>query len=118
MYAYCLNNPVMYVDPTGRSPQWWQWVISGVELIAGIALCFVPGWQGIGATLIGTAVGSMINGYITEANGGTFSAGWWGGQAAGLMSAIPVVGTVLGTIVGSAITDYIDSGYNWNKIDL
>ena len=50
LFAYCGNNPVMYVDFNGHSPEWWQWVVSGVELIAGVVLCFVPGWQGVGAT--------------------------------------------------------------------
>ena len=117
LFAYCNNNPVMKVDSTGHSSEWWQWIISGAELVAGFALCFVPGWQGAGATLIGTAVGSMISGYINGANGGTFTGGWLGGQAAGIVSVIPAIGTAIGTIVGSVITDYIDGGRNWNKID-
>ena len=76
---YCMNNPIMMVDPSGHSPELWQWLISSLEVTAGIALCFVPGMQGFGVTLIGTGVGSMINGYINESNGGSFDAGWWGG---------------------------------------
>ena len=106
----------MYADPSGHSPEWWQWLISGLEVAAGITLCFVPGMQGLGVALIGTGVGSMVNGYINESNGGSFVAGWGGGQAGGLISAIPGIGIPLGAVVGSVITDGID--YGWDGIDL
>ena len=114
LFAYCNNNPVMQVDETGNMPKWLGWLISGVEVVTGIALCFVPGFQGVGATVIGTGVGSLINGYMTEANGGTFGAGWVGGQVAGLAPAIPIIGSVvgptMGPIAGSIVTDAIDYG--------
>ena len=116
LYSYCGNDPINYYDPTGHSPEWWQWLISGLEVAAGIALCFVPGMQGFGVTLIGTGAGSMINGYINESNGGSFDAGWWGGQVSGFISAIPGIGVPLGAFVGSVTTDWID--YGWEGIDL
>lgn len=118
LYAYCGNEPVNYYDPTGHSPEWWQWLISGLEVAAGIGLCFVPGMQGFGVVLIGTGVGSMINGYINESNGGSFDAGWLGGQVGGFISAIPGVGVPLGAFVGPVTTDWIDYGWkgiDWNK---
>ena len=38
LYAYCANNPVMYVDPSGRewyNPLTWDWgeIAKGVGLI-------------------------------------------------------------------------------------
>ena len=87
LYAYCLNNPVMYVDPTGHAP-WWSWFISGLQVLAGIVLCFVPGTQGIGVGLIvggglglisnavSPAIGQAIGGASSIANGwGAFSTG-------------------------------------------
>ena len=68
--------------------------------------------------MIGTGVGSMINGYINESNDGSFGAGWWGGQVSGLVSAIPGIGVPLGAFVGSVTTDWIDKGWieiDWNK---
>ena len=26
LYCYCMNNPIMYADPSGHSPEWWQWM--------------------------------------------------------------------------------------------
>ena len=34
MYAYCTNNPIMNVDPTGCAPKWWQTILIGVAVIA------------------------------------------------------------------------------------
>jgi hypothetical protein len=40
----------MYSDRFGHAPEWWQWALSGLTLLAGIACCmFVPGGQGVGS---------------------------------------------------------------------
>ena len=88
LYAYCLNNPVMYVDPTGHAP-WWSWLISGLQVLGGIALCFVPGAQGIGVSLIvGGGLGLISNAVspaIGQAIGGASSiANGWGALSTGL----------------------------------
>ena len=87
LYAYCGNNPVMYVDPYGYAP-WWSWAISGLQLLGGIILCFVPGAQGVGVSLIiggslglvsnavSPVIGQFIGGASSVANGwGAFSTG-------------------------------------------
>ena len=38
LYAYCGNNPVMYVDSVGTSPKWWQAILIGIGIIAVAAL--------------------------------------------------------------------------------
>lgn len=88
LYAYCLNNPVNCIDPTGNAP-WWSWLISGVQLVAGIALCFVPGGQGIGVSLIiGGSLGLISNAVspaISQAIGGASSmANGWGAISTGI----------------------------------
>ncbi len=67
---------------------WWSWLISGLQVLGGIALCFVPGAQGIGVSLIvggglglisnavSPAIGQAIGGASSIANGwGAFSTG-------------------------------------------
>ncbi len=68
LYAYCGSNPVMAVDSTGsESVPWWQWLISGVQLLMGIAMCFIPGGQGLGASLIvGGTLGLLTNALSPE----------------------------------------------------
>ncbi len=61
LYAYCINNPVMYSDGSGCSPEWWQWVLSGLSLAAGIACCFIPGGQVFGVGLIVAGASGLIS---------------------------------------------------------
>ncbi|MEM2592627.1 MAG: RHS repeat-associated core domain-containing protein [Thermofilaceae archaeon] len=48
-YAYCLNDPVNAVDPSGLLPEWMEKVVAGAELI-GIGIGLIVG--------VGTAVAS------------------------------------------------------------
>ena len=57
----------------------------------------------------------MLSFVYDESNGGSFDAGWWGGQVSGLVSAIPIVGVPLGAFIGLVTTDWID--YGWAGID-
>ena len=62
LYAYCNNNPVMLADPSGNVP-WYSWVLSGLSIVGGAILCFVPGAQAIGVGLIvggGTSLAANI----------------------------------------------------------
>lgn len=126
-YIYCGDNPVMNMDPSGCAWwEFWKWdwakigmiAVSVVEVAAGIAAIVLS--QGaateIGIGLIGTGVGSIMSGYINEAAGGKFAAGWHGGQVAGLVATfIPIssMGSALGGFVGSVVTDI----FNHKKID-
>ena len=88
LYAYCMNNPINCVDPTGNAP-WWSWLISGVQLVGGIALCFVPGAQAVGVSMIvGGSLGLIANAAspaIAQAIGGASSmANGWGAISTGI----------------------------------
>ena len=67
LYAYCFNNPVMMTDENGCAPAWWQWLLSGLTLAAGIALCFVPGGQAFGVGLIVAGATSMTSNILSAA---------------------------------------------------
>ena len=49
----------MRIDETGCS--WLSWLISGLSLVAGIALCFVPGGQVFGVGLIVSGASGLIS---------------------------------------------------------
>lgn len=61
LYLYCQNNPVMCLDVSGHSPEWWQWTLSGLSLVAGVACCFIPGGQVFGAGLIVAGASGLIS---------------------------------------------------------
>lgn len=87
LYCYCMNNPIMYADPSGHLPEWAAWLISGAAIVGGIVLTVATAGIGsvIGGALIGAGAGSLINGYVTEANGGDFTAGYIGGAISGAL---------------------------------
>ena len=93
-------------------------IISVGETAAGIAMIATGVGGPFGITLLGTGIGSFTNGLITMSNGGSYHAGWAGGQLSGALSFIPYFGGAIGAFAGSALTDLIDSDYDFNQIDL
>ena len=60
LFAYCNNNPVMNVDPTGHA--WWEWALAGVAVAACVAgAVFTGGASLAGVALIGAAVGGTLS---------------------------------------------------------
>lgn len=62
-------------------------ISSGLDIVAGIVLCFVPGLQGLGASLIGSGVLGIAGGYVSEALGGSFELG-------------AAIGSIIGGLIG------------------
>ena len=92
-------------------------IISGAEIIGGVFL-IVTGIGGtLGMGLLGTGIGSITNGLINQSNGGSYHAGWAGGQLSGALSFIPYFGGGIGAFAGSALTDLIDANYSVSGID-
>ena len=64
LYCYCMNNPIMYVDPDGHMPEWGWWVLGGVVVIACLATTiitargFTAGGVAIYSAMCGIAYGS------------------------------------------------------------
>lgn len=83
-YAYCLNNPVMYTDPSGK---FWHLVIGAT--IGGVMNWAMNGtefsWEGLGYFGVGAtagAVGAGVGVGISSAMvGGSFGAGFIGSSA-------------------------------------
>ena len=72
-----MNNPIMYVDPSGCLPQWAMWLIGGVLLVGCMALTIATGGAAAGtvlATVHTISTGAMI-GEITSAAIGTIAGG-------------------------------------------
>ena len=62
LYAYCLNNPVMYSDPTGHAP-WWDWLLAGIVIIgSAIAAPLTMGTSiYVGGAFAAIAIGGTIS---------------------------------------------------------
>ena len=100
LYSYCGNNPVMAIDPNGT--EWWNWVVSGLQIALGLALIATGIGVCFGTTLIfggilgiiteafgsqiGGGIGSIVNGSGAISTGlSLFSYGWAGAIAGGVM---------------------------------
>ena len=113
------------MDPNGNA--WWNWLISGLKIVAGIVLVATGVGVGLGASLIvggtlgmvGNIVGSQIAGGLgSMANGwgaistglSLFSYGWVGAIAGGVMVAVGAGTMAFGAnevVAGVTGTNYI-----------
>ena len=120
LYAYGLNNPVMYVDPTGHSPEWLQiagWIGLGVGIVlCGVAIGILTGGVGtvtlMGAIAVGAAKGALIGaaigigaGAVAGATGSLIageslgSSEFWNNTLFGAM-ALFGIGAIIGAVAG------------------
>ncbi|MCI9032200.1 MAG: RHS repeat-associated core domain-containing protein [Clostridia bacterium] len=130
LYAYCLNNPVMNIDPNGTIAAFTIFLIASIALgaiIGGATNTYIAYEKGAsGLDLLGAAVGGAIM-------GGAMGAVMTIGGAAGLISlGIPVagfglsagaaVGLSVGIGVGAGLASYsaenlIKTTPSWNLKD-
>ena len=114
LYAYCLNNPVEYVDPTGSDPQWWQWLLFGIGavLVAAsiIALPFTAGGSGLISAIItgaakGALIGAAVGSGIGIAGGAIYSGVTGSDMGESILSGFLMgfgIGAVVGAVIGGA----------------
>ena len=148
LFAYCLDNPIMYSDESGHSVTaalliglgiltvtgiglsvggWLSnnevmtnvgdLIISGAEIVGGTMLIMMGAGGELGGALLGTGIGSITNGIVNWLNGGSYHAGWVGGQLSGALSFIPYFGSAIGAFSGSLLTDLVDNQYDLTKLD-
>lgn len=67
-YSYCMNNPLMYTDPSGE--KWWHWLIGGGLSGGGIPSLYL-------AKGIGHATTSWLDGVIDGMDGVAFNGSSW-----------------------------------------
>ena len=114
LYAYCGNNPVMNVDPTG------EFLLSflaalGIAAIIGAAV-------GVVGTFMGDVVTSAISGQWQLSSWETYVGNAIGGAVGGVISLFSptiggIVGSALGTFAGNAIGKITGTnGASWTEI--
>lgn len=95
IYAYCNNDPVNHVDPTGHLPEWLKWL--GIGLAA------------VGAVLVGAALAALTCGVGTAILATSMAGAVIHGAAVGTLIGAGV-GVVAGGIIGGATTGWSFDG--------
>ncbi|MDX6766087.1 MAG: toxin TcdB middle/N-terminal domain-containing protein [Candidatus Methylacidiphilales bacterium] len=95
-YAYSLNNPLKYVDPSGHEP------ITITAIVVGI--------------LIATAVGAAAGAAVAAAQGGNIAMGALTGAISGFLGGLGALGGPAGAIAASAAAGAINAAITGGDI--
>ena len=99
LYCYCMNNPIMYADPSGHMPEWLQWTLGGL-----IAVVAIGGSIALSVFAAPALIGAL---------GGTLAANIAGGA---------IIGAVGGAVAGFGVSygsQVIEKGFqdtDWNAV--
>ena len=105
LFAYCGNNPIMYVDPTGHA--WWHWAI-GAAIVAACAVATVVTCGGFAAAA--AAVCMVGNGVAAATTAATVAA------AAFIGSATAYGVAVLSAASNSSSIQEFNAQGNWGTV--
>lgn len=107
-YVYAANDPVLFTDPSGEisSDAIWGFVISGAEIVAGVAVIALTEGSGsvVGVALIGAGVSGVVyTAENTDQEGKDFWSGWGKSEVLGAAGGLITggIGFVGGTIAAS-----------------
>ena len=105
LFAYCGNNPVNRVDPTGEA--WWHWAIAAVVVVACAAAVVVTAGGAAPALM---AVASVANGVAAATTASTIAAGAFIGSSMALGGAALVAASN-----SKSVSDFNAQG-NWGTV--
>ena len=105
LFAYCGNNPIMRVDPTGHA--WWHWAIAAAVVVVAAAAVVVTAGGAAPALL---AVASVANGVAAATTASTVAAGVFIGSATAFGGAALVAASN-----SKSVSDFNEQG-NWGTV--
>ena len=105
MFAYCGNNSVNRMDPTGKA--WWHWAL-GAAIVAACAVATVVTCGGFAAAA--TAVGMVSSGVAATTTASTVAAGALIGSAT-----VYGVAALSAASTSNSVQEFNDQG-NWGMV--
>lgn len=112
LYAYCLNNPISYIDPNGNFPLLAMAIFAGIMIVGGGTVGGITAhqngtnvWEGIGK---GMAVGAMIAGSVVLTVGSFYVTG-------GLGSNLGLMMFTYGSTTGLSMLEVGVTQYKYSK---
>ena len=105
LFAYCGNDPVNRIDPTGEA--WWHWAL-GAAIVAACAIATVATAGGFAAAV--GAVASVSSGVAAATTASTIAAGAFIGSATVYGMAV-----VTAASTSSSVKEFNDKG-NWGTV--